>query len=260
MIQESRRLTGWRVMGRAAALVMLGAMCLAQAQAQRVIGVMSLIADEFLVIGQEGTTGTKLDQNVRESVPIEGGAIERVVLGTVMKSVAQADASAKVLPMLVNEPRYYRGQRNWVDGEKATLPPEVTAALRGANMTHLILVAKHRADTRMSAKDISLGSGRLEGLGFYVDRITTLRLEGTSERTVGYLAPYVYASVTLIDLAAARVVAKREITRGQVVTASQTGASGGDPWGWLDSKGKLQALSSMIEREVGKAAAEVVKP
>jgi hypothetical protein len=127
-------------------------------------------------------------------------------------------------------------------------------------MTHLILVTKHRADTRMNSGQVSLGSGRLEGVGFYVDRITRLQLLGTSERTVGYLAPYVYARVALVDLAAARVVAKREVTRGEVVTASQTGAGGGDPWGWLDEKGKLQALASMIERNIGEAVAAIVKP
>ncbi|MBI5717390.1 MAG: hypothetical protein HZC37_06850 [Burkholderiales bacterium] len=243
----------------AATLVVVApAAALAQAK-PRVIGVMSLIADEFVVVGQEGTTGTKLDQNVRERVPIEGGAIERVVLGTAMKAVASADAAAKVMPMLVNEPRYYRGQSDWIDGDQATLPTDLAEALRGAGMTHLILVQKLRADARMNTGRGSLGSGRLEGVGFYVDRITRLRLEGTSELTVGYLAPYLYARVLLVDLAGMRVLAKREVTRGEVVIASQTGARGGDPWDWLDAKGKLQAIASMIERDLGDAVAVLAK-
>ncbi|MBL8343786.1 MAG: hypothetical protein JNL30_20140 [Rubrivivax sp.] len=254
-VKSARRALSW-----ALALGWLAVAAAVQAQPARVIGVMSLIADEFVVVGQEGTTGTKLDQNVRESVPIAGGAVERVVLTTVMKAVASVDPAAKVMPMLVNEPRYYRGQRDWTDGDKATLPAEVAEALRGANMTHLILVTKHRADTRMNTGRISLGSGRLEGVGFFVDRISRLQLLGTSERTVGYLAPYLYAQVALIDLAAARVVARREITRGEVVVASQTGAAGGDPWTWLDEKGKVQALASMIERDIGEATVAMVKP
>jgi hypothetical protein len=253
--QTRRRLGAWVLAASLLAVAVPGF-----AQPARVIGVMSLLADEFVVVGQEGTTGTKLDQNVRETVPIQGGAMERVVLTTVMKSVTSVDASAKAMPMLVNEARYYRGQGGWTDGDKATLPAEVVEALRGASMTHLILVTKHRADTRLNTGRISLGSGRLEGLGFYVDRSARLQLLGTSEQTVGYLAPYLYARVALIDLAASRVLAKKEITRGEVVVASQTGASGGDPWGWLDSRGKLQALSTMIERDIGEAVAGMVKP
>ncbi|MBL8346074.1 MAG: hypothetical protein JNN03_11580 [Rubrivivax sp.] len=217
------------------------------------------MADEFVVVGQEGTTGSKLDQNARENVRIEGGALERVVLGTAMKAVARVDSAAKVMPMLVNEPRYYRGQADWVDGQKATLPSELAEALRGAGMTHLILVQKLRADARMNTGRVSLGSGRLEGVGFYVDRITQLQLAGTSERTVGYLAPYLYARISFVDLGSMQVVAKREVTRGDVVVASQTGAGGGDPWNWLDAKGKLQAMASMIERDVGDAITALVK-
>ncbi len=226
----------------------------------RVIGLMSLVADEFVVVGQEGTTGTKLDQNAREVVRIDGGAIERVVLGTAMKAVARVQPNAKVMPMLVNEPRYYRGQADWIEGDKATLPAELTEALRNAGMTHLVLVQKHRADARMNTGRVSLGTGKLEGVGFYVDRITRLQLEGTSERTVGYFAPYLYARVLLVDLGAMRVVAKREVTRGDVVLASQTGAAGGDPWDWLDAKGKLQAIAAMIERDIGEAVSDLVRP
>jgi len=225
----------------------------------RVIGVMSLVADEFVVVGQESTTGTKLDQNPRETVRIEGGAIERVVLGTAMKAIAGVDATAKVMPMLVNEPRYYQGQAGWIEAERATLPPELAEALRGAGMSHLVLVQKLRADARMNTGRVSLGSGRLEGVGFYVDRITALQRLGTSEQTVGYLAPYLYARVSLVDLGPMRVLARRDVTRGEVIVASQTGAGGGDPWGWVDAKGKLQAIASMIEKDVGAAIADLVK-
>jgi hypothetical protein len=127
-------------------------------------------------------------------------------------------------------------------------------------MTHLVLVQKLRADARMNTGRGSLGTGKLEGVGFYVDRITRLQLERTSEVTVGYLAPYLYARILLVDLGAMRVVAKREVTRGDVVTASQTGAGGADPWTWLDAKGKLQAIASMIERDVGEAISAIVRP
>jgi len=225
----------------------------------RVIGVMSLVADEFVVVGQESTSGTKLDQNAREVVRIDGGAIERVVLGTAMKAIARTDSSAKVMPMLVNEPRYYQGQAGWIDGELATLPPELAEALRGAGMSQLVLVQKLRADARMNTGRGSLGSGRLEGVGFYIDRVTALRLGGSGEYTVGYLAPYLYARVSLIDLGAMRVLAKRDVTRGEVIIAEQTGAAGADPWGWLDAKGKLQAIAAMIEKDVGDAIASLVK-
>ncbi|MCW5635864.1 MAG: hypothetical protein KIT17_21180 [Rubrivivax sp.] len=221
---------------------------------------MSLLADEFTVVGQEGTTGTKLDQNRRETVRIADGALERLVIGAAMRAVAGVDAAAKVMPMLVNEPRYYRDQSDWVDGDKAALPAELAEALRGAGMTHLVLVRKLRAPARMNTGRVSLGTGRLEGVGFYVDRSMPLRLEGTSEVTVGYLAPYVYARAALIDLVEGRVLGQRDVTYGEVVTASLTGARGADPWHWLDARGKLQAIASIVERDLALAIESLLRP
>lgn len=257
--EGGRRLRRLILTGLSAALTTALALpVLAQAPG-RVIGVMSLVADEFVVVGQVGTTGTKLDQNRRETVPIEAGALERTVLGTVMKAIGRADAAAKVMPMLINEPRYYKGQDDWLDGDKATLPAEVAEALRGARMTHLVLVQKLRADARMNTGRASLGTGKLEGLGFYVDRITRIQLLGTSVTTVGYLAPYVYARVSLIDLGNLRVLARRDITHGEVVLGSQAGARSGDPWEWLDAKGKVQAIASMIEQDMDAAVTALMK-
>jgi hypothetical protein len=123
----------------------------------------------------------------------------------------------------------------------------------------VILVQKLRADARMNTGRVSLGSGRLEGVGFYVDRITRLQLLGTSESDVGYLAPFLYARVSLVDLAGQRVVGRRDITRGDVVTAMHTRAAGADPWDWLDARGKLAAISSMIESDIAEAVAALVK-
>ena len=100
----------------------------------------------------------------------------------------------------------------------------------------------------MRAHDVELGSGRVEGLGFYVDRVTRLRIEGTSEIGVGYLAPHVYVRLTLVDVASGRVLAARPVTASRVYSASSADR-GADPWELLDSPAKLKALNELIESD-----------
>lgn len=256
----SRRECGTFLRGLLLVATWLAANGVADAQVvPRTYALMSLVGDELRVVGQEGTTGTLLGQNQVETIRLRADDIDRGVLAQVAKAVVRAEPADKALPIRVNEPRYYEGQRAWVDGDNATLPPEVAEALRGAGVTHAVLVLKHRDDARLRALDVTLGSGKLEGLGFYIDRITPLRREGTGERSIGFLAPYVYLRVVLVDLATGRVLRARSVARADVVSAAGAQAGTGDPWNILDSRAKLNAIVSMVERELDAVLPELLK-
>jgi len=223
----------------------------------RVYAVVTLIGDALRIVGDEPTTGTKIGRNAVEVVPLTFDVLEVAALKAATDAVLQADASARAAPLKITDPAIYAKQDEFFDGTRATLPEGILKPLRGSPVTHLLLVTRYRADARMDTGLLRLGNGKVEGVGYYLDREFRLRLIGTNEVTVGYLAPYVYMRVSVIDLATSTVEHTQISTTGKVLTASGTGTA--DPWTILDSAGKIMALRNMINEQLEATVPRVVR-
>jgi hypothetical protein len=235
-------------------LALVAATCAAGAASAnegRVIGIVSLVADRLTVTGFESTTGSNLNVNPFENIELRDDGLERSVLRTAMRAVNEQKAG-RAVPLLINDGRIYNAQDAIVSGDTAKVPESLMQTLQAQKATHLLLVTKHRAEARMKTGVQQIGSGRVEGLGFYVDRVTELRTVATGMRSVGYLAPHVFVRVSLIDLAGSKVLGSRTVTASEVITATEKDR-GGDPWELLDSAGKVKAIDEMIARECAPA-------
>jgi hypothetical protein len=221
----------------------------------RVYGVVSLVADQLIVTGHESTTGTLIPANPTERIPLENDGLERSVLRATLKALTEAGAG-RVVPLLISDKQLYEQQGRLVSGGQAVLPASLSQPLQAQQATHLVLITKHRADARMKTGFETLGSGRVEGLGFYVDRVTPLRIVGSGDQTVGYIAPHAYLRVWLIDLNGGRVVGQRDVLESRVVTPSER-QGGADPWTWMDNEAKMKALDTLIGSGVSRAVREL---
>lgn len=238
-----------------AALLGLGATGAATAAGSRVFGVVSLVADHLTVTGFESTTGTLIAANPTERIELQTDDLERSALRAALKALTEARAG-RAVPLLINDGRLYAQQERLVSGGQPSLPTSLLQTLQSQQATHLVLVTKHRAEARMKTGVQTLGSGRVEGLGFYVDRVTPMRTVGSGDRTVGYIAPHAYLRVWLIDLSANRVVGQRDVLESEVVTPSEN-QGGADPWKWMDNAAKMKALDTLIANGVSRAVREL---
>lgn len=219
----------------------------AWANTPRVYGIVSLVADHLTVTGFETTTGSALAQNQTETIPLDTDELEKAVLRAGLRAVNESKLG-KAVPLLINDGALYRGQAAMVSGDRVALPPSLLQTLQGQGVTHLLLATKHRAPAEMKARDVTLGTGRVEGLGFYVDRVTFLRTEGTSAVAPGYLAPHAYLRYSLIELNGNKLLGSRTLTASTVIGISDS-KGGADPWQLLDSAGKIKAISDLIGRD-----------
>lgn len=206
--------------------------------------VMSFVADYLTVTGFESTTGALTRSNPTERIDLQTDELERVVVRSAVRALNET-ALGQAVALLSDDGRLYAEQSRMIDGDSVRLPPFMLQTLREQQATHLMLVTKHAAPARMRAADTDLGSGRVEGLGFYVDRVTALKLRGAGDVTVGYLAPHAYLRLSLVNLQNLRVLDSETMTASRVITAARTDA-GNNPWDIMDSAGKLQALSELI--------------
>lgn len=235
-----------QLLASAAALAGAGA-CLAnaaRAQDARVYAVMSLVADYLTVTGFEATTGSMLRLNQTERIELQTDELERAVLRAAVRALTES-GDGRAVPMLSDDGRLYSQQDKLVDGDTARLPTFLLDSLRAQKATHLMLVTKFNGEAKMRSADLDLGTGRVEGLGFYLDRVTPLRRVGRGDTAVGYLAPHAYLRLSLIDVAQGKVLRGKTLTASQVVTAAGTTA-GANPWDVMSSAEKMSALSELI--------------
>jgi hypothetical protein len=231
-----------------------GVLCATSASAAegdkpRVVAIVSLIGDQMRVVGDQATTGSRVSRSAPESVALPFDVLELSSLKAATQALLRVDATATAAPLKITDAAIYNAQAEFLSGDRAALPAAIVDPLKSTAVTHLLLISRHRDDVRMDTGRQQLGSGKIEGVGYYVDRETKLFRVGTGDVDVGYLAPYVYIRVSLIELATKKVLASRVSTQGKVITATSANARG-DPWGFLDSAGKLKRLQDMVASEV----------
>lgn len=246
-----------------ALLLGLFALCAAQAQGQapepRNVAIVSLIGDVMTVDTYRPRVGTGIDTNKQEVVPVPTPAFDHVALLAAEDALKALLPAASLATLAVPRPGS--------DADPARLLAEggiaptnaLIAGLRQQGFTHLLVLAKHRALARLQLTGLTVGSGYLSGLGFYIDNHlgTTNRETNTSGQ--GFVAPYVYIRLVLVDLASL------QIQRQQVITASTSRSAadnptGRDPWGAMSAADKVGTLNRLIEERIPVALKEMLQP
>ena len=120
--------------------------------------------------------------------------------------------------------------------------------MRDNRATRLVLVTKWRDDAQFKLYSSRTGNGKISGLGFYVDPSRASQRE-TGESTNGFLGPFAYVSVTIVDVASMSVihsVPARESSMSLPVDAKGAVSA----WDALTPAGKVEALERVLRRAV----------
>lgn len=138
--------------------------------------------------------------------------------------------------------------------DTAALPsrPALTA-LRQQGFAHLLLLGPHRAPTRIQMAASTFGSGYLSGLGFYTDHeVSTIDVEKREEAR-GFIAPFVYARLSLLDTRTGAVLKEVFITRTEVHASQRADADQ-----VLSPAERALRLRELMERALRRGTAEVL--
>lgn len=213
---------------------------------------LSLIGDAVDIVTHQVTIGSNRDRNRHEPVATPDAVFDRAVLLAVDATLRKLEPGTAVTMLATRSPHLYTDQDKLVVDSHVVLPPEIASVLAQSGATHLVLATKHRDEARLQAADRNIGSGKLEGIGFYVDRsLPTRQFEGGA-RGYGFLAPFAYIKLRWIDVASGRIL-REQIVEATTTISAARGESGYDPWQALSAEEKMEALRAMIYREVARA-------
>jgi hypothetical protein len=237
-------------------LVLLGLALAALAgpvHAQRKYAVLSAIGDRLTVVYRVMATGSNIDNNRRENMDLAGPGLDNAALLAAEDGLKSVDKSADVVLLAPRTPLAVSAAAAARDGSVPQwIASEARPQLASLGVTHVVLISKYRADARLRITSGSTGSGKLEGLGFYVDAYFNQAEESSSGSSRGFLAVYAYMTVRLFDVQTGAQVAE------QIVTASDSAIPGADKeraWDAMTPEQKVSTTRALVIGEVTRAAA-----
>lgn len=225
----------------------------ADAGAERRIAVFASIGDQLNVISYGSATTGRTDQNQRQSFATGSTAFDSEALIAAEKALHEADADAKVVLLAPGSLRGTAEQQDELfEGETFLPTKRLAAALAQENATHLLIITKHHARASLKLRDVNVGSGVLEGLGYYVDQQLWVQDGNNDEVGRGFLAPYAYIKLTLVDLKTSHVIARHLATASTTFSATTQDTDKAVPWNALTPEQKTEALNRLIREEIAK--------
>ena len=242
--------------GLAAACLWLAGAAFAQ-PATRSYAVVSEVARQVSVVSFQESTGSRLNANLRQRIDVPDGALDKVFLLSAQKALKQATPAADIWLLAPADSDFF-GLLKTTQGNRVTIPDDLLVALRERKSTHLLVFTRHRDDADLRFLNGSDGTGQLEGLGYYVDHFSRVRLIEAKEVGVGYLASFTHFRATLIDVATSQVVGTT-VTRANIITPVAGAQSAlAHPWNVLTPAQKMGQLRDLVIREVERMVPEVV--
>jgi len=215
---------------------------------------MSLIGDSLTVVTSRATIGSHLDRNDVQTFDDPSAALDTVALHATEEAIRKVDAGAAPILLATDSPELRKLQGQLVDSQHLVDADGLVGELKKAGVTDFLLITKHRAPTALQAREETLGSGTLYGVGFYIDKDKIIRRSDTEQVATGYLAPYAYFEISLVDVGTLAVQKQASVTAGVVLSnARNQSDSDPNPWNVLSTAEKLKALDQLIRDNIMKS-------
>jgi hypothetical protein len=219
------------------------------AQSTPRFAVISDVGDTLTVIHQGTSVGSNLDRNDRQKLKVKDSPLDNTALGAARQALLARYTGVPVSLFAVSE-----ADAPFFNGERFTPPADLAAELAKDGVTHVVVLTKLRTDTAMKTADGTvLGTGRVEGLGFYIDHDTHMVSARTGRHGDGYIAAFVSVKASLVDLKQAKVLSSEPVRLSDMVLAVGSDGQAKSAWQALSAQQKLQALQALLIEGVGRA-------
>ena len=228
--------------------ILLGAAAACGVQAGEIekLALISTIGDTMSVVFYQPSVGSHLDQNRRQVFNLPDATFDETAIKATTDAVSRLSVAT---PIPVVAPALDAASRQSTSSTGRLVPSiGMQTILRNSGATHLLLFTKHRSNTMLKIANGTIGTGYLEGLGFYVDRSKRMSRSDNGRSGTGFLAPFAYFQVSLVDLSSWEIL-KEEIVQASTTLSAARLDEGFDPWDILNADQKVAILQKFIRTE-----------
>lgn len=248
-------------------LALLTASATAGAETPRKYGILSLAGDSLMVVTYVPEVGSRLDTNDKQIYSLGANTVfDEAAIRAASATLQQAQPDAGRFLMLSTDEELHKAQNAMFDDpdNHQANRAYLKSLWKDQGVTHLILVSKYRADTELKFMDTTGGTGKIEGLGFYMDNrveVTTFYNKGGNESTQGVLMPFAYVKLRLIDADTLAVEREVRLKESQMATFTQDASERAvRTWSVLSAKEKTDYLDRLLRTAVSDGVQRLLKP
>lgn len=249
----------WKQILLVANLLVLNAANGATTIAPQEYAVLSLIGDNLTVAQFSTTTGTIVNKTPRILVPVKTPVLDDVALLAVEDIVKKTETGARLDLLSSSDPVLYKFQNDLFNNtsDSVTAQAALRAVLKNTVADRLILVSKHRADAYFRLVGSQIGEGKLEGLGYYIDNTVSLVMEKSGASGVGFLAPFAYVKVSLLNTRTLQVLRTKSFIESEIIANAGSAEANLSAWQVLPQQEKIDHTTELIRRVIQQAIPEI---
>lgn len=236
------------------------------ADAPRKYGILSLAGDAISVVTYVPEVGTRLDANDKQVYSLgDNTAFDEAAIRAASAAVERVHPEAGRFLMLSTDAELHKGQNSMFDDPAANQANRdyLKSLWKGKDLTHLILVTKYRADAELKYMNESGGTGKIEGLGFYMDNrtevVTHNDQQNKHESSQGVLMPFAYVKLRLINADTLDVEREVRLKEGEMATYALGEERAVRTWQALTAREKTEYLDRLMRQAVTEGVPRLLK-
>lgn len=245
------------------ALILVAASCFGTQAARadnapRSYAILSLAGDSITTVVENPKIGSNIDTNEKQVFPISEKVFDLAGIEAANAVIKKAEPAARTVLLVTPDPGLYKAQNDMFESPDKHGDDRVflKSLLTNRTVSHLVLVTRLRADADVWLRDALISTGRLDGLGFYINNDIRITSDSTLNSTSGVLAPFAYVKLRLIDANTLQVV-KEVIEKHAKPVGNFSGSM--LSWGALSSAQKVEYLTLAYQEAVNKAMPRLLK-
>jgi len=229
------------------ALLSLGAR--AETAPIRSVAVLSLAGNSLALHVQRHQVGSRTENAPVEVRPVGDPVFDQAAIIAARASLLKLLPNAKLNLMTTQDKGLYSAQNGMFEhpeqhGEDREY---LKSLLKEQGASHAILISKFRSVATIKLIDATVGSGVLEGLGFYVDDMiyTFNRSDSTTSR--GMVAPFAYVRVRLLEADSLKVLGEATAKQSFVIARPSADSTGMETFNNMTGADKIKNVRTALE-------------
>lgn len=226
------------------------------------VAFLSLAGDSITTQFFARGTGSKMDGNRKMVMPIENPVFDMEAIQSANKVFKQLRPGVKTTLLVTADKGLFQAQNDLFDAVDANKDNRtyLGSLLSNRAVTQLVLITKNRAYAEFKVDNGMVGSGRLEGLGFYMDNETRLMNGRSLVIGSGFVASFVYLKVRLIDAQTLNVLKEVNVKESDLNVNYQITQVHQVAWDATTSEQKVRRLNEVLAGAMGDAIPALLKP
>jgi hypothetical protein len=238
-------------LGRAfAQVVVLLAACATGSAVSAEYLIASLVSDHITLVGAEPETGSNLDKNRYDVLKFPDVPFDDAIHKIVSSEVAKVDSQATFKGVA------FRDGLPGVESLDREDPKEIARRLvqvlgpqlQGPGRRWIVMLWPHRSQPQFKLDNVTVGHGKMSGLGYYVDQQTRIVIRTSGARDRGFLGTFAHFGIGIVDPATGAIAASEIVTAGVLRPVAGTDAR--HPWEALSAEQKVAQLNRLVAREL----------